>query len=145
MDELTKQIETQMRALKLKGMLSVYKELSERAAKGNLQYEEYLALLLEEELRRKTDGSIKNKKIGTTPIFLFPMCQMSRPDTFLLPLRGVPSIVPKSAVAICHPLDFLVIHVFISYLDNLRGFGGGIPYIMPSALISSSISGQCTP
>jgi hypothetical protein len=30
-------------------------------------------------------------------------------------------------------------------LDNLRGFGAGIPYIMPSALISSSISGQCTP
>jgi len=59
--ELTKQIEEHMRALKLKGMLPVYKGLSERATKGKLQYEEYLALLLEEELKRKTEGSIKAK------------------------------------------------------------------------------------
>jgi DNA replication protein DnaC len=50
-----------MRALNLKGMLPVYRELSERATKGNLQYEEYLALLLGEELNRKTEGSIRAK------------------------------------------------------------------------------------
>jgi len=61
MSELTKQIEEQMKALKLKGMLPVYKELSDRATKGKLQYEEYLALLLEEEIKRKTEGSIKAK------------------------------------------------------------------------------------
>jgi hypothetical protein len=47
MSELTRQVEGYMRALKLKGMLPVYKELSERATRGKLQYEEYLALLLE--------------------------------------------------------------------------------------------------
>ena len=61
MHELTRQIEAQMRALNLKGMLPVYRELSERATKGNLQYEEYLALLLAEELNRKTEGSIRAK------------------------------------------------------------------------------------
>jgi len=61
MGELTRQIEGQMKELKLKGMLSIYGELSERATKGKLQYEEYLALLLEEEIDRKTEGSIKAK------------------------------------------------------------------------------------
>lgn len=61
MSELTGQIEAYMRALKLKGMLSIYKDLSERATKGNLQYEEYLASLLEEEIKRRTEGSIKVK------------------------------------------------------------------------------------
>jgi DNA replication protein DnaC len=61
MNELTRQIEAQLRALNLKGMLPVYRELSERATKGNLQYEEYLALLLGEELNRKTEGSIRAK------------------------------------------------------------------------------------
>jgi len=41
--ELYKQIEGHMRALKLKGMIPVYRELSTRAAAGNLLYEEYLA------------------------------------------------------------------------------------------------------
>ena len=61
MGELTRQIEGQMKELKLKGMLFIYGELSERATKGKLQYEEYLALLLEEEINRKTEGSIKAK------------------------------------------------------------------------------------
>ena len=61
MSELTNQIEGQMRALKLKGMIGVYMELSERATKSKLQYEEYLALLLEEELKRKTEGQVRAK------------------------------------------------------------------------------------
>ncbi len=61
MSEITNQIEGHMRALKLKGMLGVYMELSEQATKSKLQYEEYLALLLEEELKRKTEGSVKAK------------------------------------------------------------------------------------
>ena len=61
MSELTNQIEGQMRALKLKGMLGVYIDLSERATKSKLQYEEYLALLLEEELKRKTEGQVRAK------------------------------------------------------------------------------------
>jgi len=61
MSELCRQIEGHMRALKLKGMIPVYRDLSERATAGNLQYEEYLALLLEEEVKRKTENSVKAK------------------------------------------------------------------------------------
>jgi DNA replication protein DnaC len=61
MNELYNQIEGHMRVLNLKGMLPVYRELSEKATKGKLLYEEYLALLLEEEVYRKTEGSIRAK------------------------------------------------------------------------------------
>ena len=61
MSELITQIEGHMRTLKLRGMLGVYKELGDRAAASKLQYEEYLALLLEEEVSRKTEGSIRAK------------------------------------------------------------------------------------
>lgn len=61
MSELYRQIEGHMRSLKLKGMIPVYRELSERATAGNLQYEEYLALVLEEEVKRKTENSVKAK------------------------------------------------------------------------------------
>ena len=61
MSELSRQIEGHMRELKLKAMIPLYKELSERATTGNLQYEEYLALLLEEEVKRKTESSVKAK------------------------------------------------------------------------------------
>ncbi len=43
MNELTKQIESHLRALQLKGLLAVYKEVAEKAVKRHLQYEEYLA------------------------------------------------------------------------------------------------------
>lgn len=59
MSELIAQIEGYMRAINLRGMLQSYKELGEKATAGRLQYEEYLALLLEEEVSRKTEGSIK--------------------------------------------------------------------------------------
>ena len=61
MNEVVVRLESQLRALKLKGMLSYYREFSERAAQGKLQYEEYLSLLLEEEIRRRTEGSVKTK------------------------------------------------------------------------------------
>src|SRR3990170_3005747 len=61
MSEIITQIEGHMRALNLRAMIEVYRELGERATKGKLQYEEYLAILLEEEVSRKTEGSIKAK------------------------------------------------------------------------------------
>ena len=61
MSELMGRLESQMRALKLKGMMSCYQEISDQAAKGKLQYEEYLSLLLEEEIRGKTERSVKTK------------------------------------------------------------------------------------
>jgi len=61
MSEMRGRLESQMRALKLKGMMSCYRELSDQAAQGKLQYEEYLSLLLEEEIRGKTERSVKTK------------------------------------------------------------------------------------
>jgi len=61
MSEVMVRLESQMRALKLKGMLGYYRGFSEQAAQGKLQYEEYLSLLLEEELRGKTERSVKTK------------------------------------------------------------------------------------
>ena len=61
MSELVGRLESQMRALKLKGMMSCYREISDQAAQGKLQYEEYLSLLLEEEIRGKGERSVKTK------------------------------------------------------------------------------------
>lgn len=61
MNELSVRLESQMRALKLKGMIGCYRNLAERAAVGKLHYEEYLSLVLEEELKGKTDRSLKTK------------------------------------------------------------------------------------
>ena len=59
MSELTARLESQMRALQLRAMLTCYRELSDKAATSNLGYEEYLSLLLEEELRGKVECSVK--------------------------------------------------------------------------------------
>ncbi len=61
MSEIYRQIEGHMRALKLKGMIPIYRDLLERATANNLQYEEYLALLLEEEVKKKTESSVRAK------------------------------------------------------------------------------------
>jgi len=61
MNEIRERIESQMRALNLKGMISRYRELADRATEGKLRYEEYLSLLLEEELNGKTDRSFTAK------------------------------------------------------------------------------------
>lgn len=54
-------LESQMQALKLKGMLAHYQEVTEKAAQNNLSYTEYLSLLFEEELKRKNEGTVKTK------------------------------------------------------------------------------------
>lgn len=61
MGELASHLETQLRQLKLKAMLSVYRELSQRAAQGNLSYEEYLSLLLTEEARDKSERLLRGR------------------------------------------------------------------------------------
>ena len=70
MSELTKQIESHLRALQLKGLLAVYKEVAEQAVKRHLQYEEYLALLLQQEVKRKRESSINTKIIKAKFPFL---------------------------------------------------------------------------
>jgi len=54
-------LESQMQALKLKGMLAHYREITEKASQNNLSYTEYLSVLFEEELKRKNDGTVKTK------------------------------------------------------------------------------------
>lgn len=98
MNELIRQIEAQMRALKLQGMLPVYRELSEKATKGNLQYEEYLAMLLEEELKRKTEGSIR-AKIGKAK---FPFVKTIEEFDFSFQ----PSLREREVIKLCS-LEFI--------------------------------------
>lgn len=60
-NKLTTYLESQMQALKLKGMLTHYQEVTEKASQNNLSYTEYLSLLFEEELKRKNEGTVKTK------------------------------------------------------------------------------------
>lgn len=60
-NKLTGYLESQMQALKLKGMLAHYQEITEKASQNNLSYTEYLSLLFEEELKRKNEGTVKTK------------------------------------------------------------------------------------
>ncbi|WP_338825806.1 IS21 family transposase ISEc62 [Moorella thermoacetica] len=60
-NKLTAYLESQMQALKLKGMLAHYQEITEKASQNNLSYTEYLSLLFEEELKRKNEGTVKTK------------------------------------------------------------------------------------
>jgi len=60
-NKLTSYLESQMQALKLKGMLTRYQEIAEKASQNNLSYTEFLSLLFEEELKRKNDRTVKTK------------------------------------------------------------------------------------
>lgn len=109
MSELIRQVEGHMRALKLRGMLDVYRELGERATARRLQYEEYLALLLEEELSRKTEGSVKAKigkakfpYIKTIEEFDFSF-QPALPDREVIKLSGLDFIEQKGNVIFLGP------------------------------------------
>lgn len=64
MNEIHKNIQSYLKSLKLYGIVPVYEELSLKATKSKLQYEEYLMLLLEEEIKRKQDSSVKSKIIS---------------------------------------------------------------------------------
>ena len=61
MNEVRQHVEELLRTLKLRAVLAVYGEITENAAKNNLQYEEYLVPLLEEEVKRRQEASIKAK------------------------------------------------------------------------------------
>ncbi|CCO07874.1 IS21-like element helper ATPase IstB [Desulforamulus hydrothermalis] len=60
-NKLTSYLESQMKALKLKGVLTHYQEITEKASQNNLSYKEYLSLLFEEELKRKNEGTVRTK------------------------------------------------------------------------------------
>lgn len=49
-NKLSSYLESQLQTLKLKGILTHYREITEKASQNNLSYPEYLSLLLEEEL-----------------------------------------------------------------------------------------------
>jgi len=82
--ELIGYLESQLKALKLKGMLTHYQEITQKAAQNNLSYPEYLSLLLEEELRRKNEGTVKPK----SPKPAFPL---SKPWRNLTLASSLPS------------------------------------------------------
>jgi len=61
MNETRAHVEELLRTLKLRAVLAMYEETTEKAARNNLQYEEYLVALLEEEVKRREEASIKAK------------------------------------------------------------------------------------
>jgi DNA replication protein DnaC len=61
MNETRAHAEDLLRTLKLRAVLAMYEEITEKAATHNLQYEEYLVALLEEEVKRRQEASIKAK------------------------------------------------------------------------------------
>lgn len=61
MSELIERLDKQLQELKLKGLIPVYKSIVEQASKNKLNYLEFLSLLLDEEIARKQEGSVKAK------------------------------------------------------------------------------------
>ena len=61
MNEINKNIEAHLKYLKLNGIMPVYEDMSLKATNSKLMYEEYLLLLLEEEIKTKQDSSVKSK------------------------------------------------------------------------------------
>jgi len=61
MHDLTAQLEHYLKALRLPGILSHYRDLSDQATEKKLHYDEYLTLVLETEVNRKQEASVKTK------------------------------------------------------------------------------------
>jgi len=61
MHELTAQLEHYLKVLRLPGILLHYRDLSDQATQKKLHYDEYLTLVLEAEVKRKQESSIKTK------------------------------------------------------------------------------------
>lgn len=61
MSELIARLDKQLQELKLKGLIPLYKSISEEAGKKNLNYLEFLSILLEEEICRKQENSVRAK------------------------------------------------------------------------------------
>jgi len=59
MSDLDKKLNKQFQNLMLKGMAECYQEVAKQAVLKKLQYEEYLCLLLDEEIKRKNERSVK--------------------------------------------------------------------------------------
>jgi len=61
MSDINKRLEKQFVQLQIKGLIGVYKTVLDNAINNKLNYLEFLSILLEEEILRKQDGSIKAK------------------------------------------------------------------------------------
>jgi len=110
--ELIGYLESQLKALKLKGMLTHYQEITQKAAQNNLSYPEYLSLLLEEELRRKNEGTVKTKITKAR----FPFIKTMEEFDFSFQ----PSIREKEIISL-GSLDFVAKKENIIFLGPPRG------------------------
>ena len=61
---LAAHIQKNARFLKLSTLPAIYTQLAEKAVKSKLSYEEFLAILLEQEVAKKTDTSIQRRIFG---------------------------------------------------------------------------------
>ena len=60
-NSLATHIQKNARFLKLSALPAIYTQLAEKAVKSKLSYEEFLAILLEQEVAKKTDSSIQRR------------------------------------------------------------------------------------
>jgi DNA replication protein DnaC len=61
MNELTAQLEHYIKVLRMPGIMLNYHDIAEQATQKKLYYDEYLTLLLETEVKRKQEASVKTK------------------------------------------------------------------------------------
>ena len=61
MHELTAQLEHYLKVLRLPGILLHYRDIADQATQKKLHYDEYLTLVLEAEVKRKQEASVKTK------------------------------------------------------------------------------------
>jgi len=61
MSDITKRLEKKFIQLQLKGLIGVYNTVLDNAINNKLNYLEFLSILLEEEILRKQDGSVRAK------------------------------------------------------------------------------------
>lgn len=61
MSQIIERLDKQFKELKLKGLIPVYRAIVEEASKNKLDYLEFLSILLEEEIQRKRQGSVRAK------------------------------------------------------------------------------------
>jgi len=59
--EMTRHIESQLKDLKLRGILGCDRDIAAKASARKLGYEEYLSLLLEEESKARNERSLRTK------------------------------------------------------------------------------------
>jgi len=109
MKELKKQIEAHAKELSIKAILDNYENVAEKATKSKFTYQEYLALLLEIEVKRRQENSTNAKLIKSKFPFMKTLeefdfsYQPSLPEKEIIRLSSLEFIENKSNIILLGP------------------------------------------